>query len=124
MKIFLILIALLIPCGAWGWDCAEDGKMVVVAPRSGIRTQRDSIAVRGYLCQDYQVVLVKNTTTKKITMASTDEFCRENEGCVYTFAVFVDDLAMGTNELTAAIPGLQPPIEVHLSVIRTAFAMQ
>ncbi len=124
MKIFLILIAIMASSAAWGWDCPDQEKIVVLAPRSGVRTQRDSISIRGYLCQNYRVVLVKNTTTKKIAMTGTDELCHGKEGCIYTFAVYVDDLAMGTNELTATIPGLHPPIEVHLSVIRTAFAMK
>ena len=121
VRVFLILIFLLIPWGVWGWDCPLEETMVITAPRSGIRTYRDSIAIRGFFCEKIHYVVVKNDTTERSTLTDTDEVC-DGEDCIYTFSTLVNGLAMGSNRLTATVPGHDPPIEIHIEVIRTALA--
>ena len=119
------LVLSLCPGPSWGetGGCPEEGILVVTAPRPGARTSSDSIAVRGFLCQDYHLVLVTNRTTERSVIASTDRLC-DGGGCVYTFATYIRDLALGENDLTALVPGQDPPIEVSVRVLRTAFAQR
>lgn len=94
---------------------------MVTAPRPGARTLNDTIAVRGFLCQDYHLVLVRNKTTDRTILTNTDALC-DREGCIYTFATFMNDLALGENELAAVVPDQDPPVEVRITVLRTALA--
>lgn len=102
-------------------DCTADRRIVVTYPRSGIRTYGDAISLRGFLCQNYPLIVVRNITTKKSMLTETREVCEDGQ-CVYPFAAFVEDLAPGTNELQAIIPGRSPPLSVSIQVIRTVLA--
>lgn len=121
LRIIIILIGLLAWNSAFGWDCPGKGELIVTAPRAGAHTFNDSIAVRGFLCEDYQLVVVRNRTTETSVLTNTDEVC-EGGICVYTFAAFMDDLALGVNDLEATVPGIDPPMEATVQVIRTALA--
>lgn len=126
LKFFINLIGIaffLCPFWAEGWDCPAGGELIVTAPRSGAHTFNDTIAVRGFLCGQYPVVLVQNRTTQKAVLTDTDESC-SSKRCVYTFATFISDLALGENDLQATVPGKDPPLEVRVQVIRTALAQK
>jgi hypothetical protein len=125
-RLVLILIGISAPLVVWaypteGWDCPREEVLVVTAPRAGARTFRDFVTVKGFLCEKSYIVEVKNVTTRQLVMTDTDEVC-EASHCVYTFSTSVRGLALGRNELTATVPGHDPPVEVRFEVIRTALA--
>ncbi len=115
------LLASLWSHGVQASDCVNDRSLVVTAPRSGAHTFHDSIAVRGFICQNYPFVLVKNETTNRSFLTDTIPSCSTN-GCVYSFTTFVRDLAVGTNEISAGIPSDDGPAAVRLEIVRTALA--
>lgn len=121
LRIIIILIGLLAWNSAFGWDCLKEGELVLTSPHTGAHTFNESIAVRGFLCQDHHFVVVRNRTTETSVLTNTDESC-EGGVCIYTFAALVDDLALGVNDLQAVVPGLDPPMEVTVQVVRTALA--
>lgn len=126
IRLILILIAITVPLGVWpyapaGWECPGEEVLVVTAPRAGARTFRDFVTVKGFLCEKSYIVEVKNVTTRQLIVTDTDEVCEESQ-CVYTFSTSIRGLALGRNELTATVPGHDPPVEVHFEVIRTALA--
>lgn len=126
LKSIIILISILtvgIPGTGWGWACPPDTNLVVLSPQSGLHTMRNRVAIRGYLCQTYNLVLVKNETTEASFIADTERTCSSTrDDCVYTFMAIVDDLAIGSNELTARILNQNAGDEVHVEVVRTALA--
>jgi hypothetical protein len=123
--IILIVILGISPLStAWAKDCEGEGQLFITSPREGDYTLNSGVSVRGYLCSNYQFVLIKNRTTESATLTDTMETC-DQDGCVYTFSAFVRGLALGANELTASIPGQEDEnsIEASVEVIRTALAM-
>lgn len=123
--VFLILISFIglswTPV-AWSAECPTGEVIVLTSPRAGMKTLHDAVTVRGYLCENYPYVLVRNETTDKSAFAQTDEEC-DGDSCTYRFAVPMRNLAPGSNQIKAAIPGEDPPIEVEVEVIRTALAL-
>lgn len=85
-------------------------------------TYYKTIAVRGFLCQNYQFVVVRNTTTEATAIADTHETCDEGL-CSYTFIILMNDLAWGVNEFKALVPDQDPPVEFDFEVTRTALAL-
>ena len=108
---------------AWAWECGSDKSFAVTYPRSGVSTYGDAISLRGFICHNFPIIVVKNVTTDKSVLTETKEIC-ESGRCVYPFAVFVEDLAMGKNDLQATVPGREPPLEIHVEVVRTALAQK
>ncbi len=102
-------------------DCEGDRTIILTSPQTGAKTMFDAITVRGFLCENFPLIEVRNETTDRSTTTMTTEVCDRHE-CTYEFAVPVRSLVLGTNQIRALIPGEDPPIEVKLDVVRTAFA--
>jgi len=81
----------------------------------------DAITIRGFLCENFPLIEIRNETTDRGTTSMTTEVCDRHE-CTYQFAVPVRSLALGSNKIRALIPGEDPPIEVKVEITRTAFA--
>jgi hypothetical protein len=118
-KAFVILALLLLPAVSMAAECRDDSSLTVTAPRSGARTFNTSISFRGFTCDTARVVLVHNITTNEDFMADTDELCDESS-CIYRFATFVYNLAVGVNELRVTIPGREDASPKTVQVVRTA----
>lgn len=86
-----------------------------------MKTLHNAVTVRGFLCENFPYVLVRNETTDRTAYAQTDAECH-GSACTYRFAVPMRELAPGSNQIKATIPGKKPPIEVEVEVIRTALA--
>jgi hypothetical protein len=120
MMFFIIMIILLIagmaaPAGAS--DCGPGAGLTVTAPRDGARTLSPSITIRGYVCEDYPLITIRNKTTSLEVITETKEVCEGSE-CVYHFAAPVRELALGENRITAETGDET----VEIEVIRTALA--
>ena len=122
IKFFIILIGMLAAWGPAAWaasDCAGP-ELVVTAPRNGYKTLYAAVTVRGYLCRNYPLIMIRNETTNVETFTETREVCDTSE-CRYHFAAPVRELVLGENHITAVIPG-EEEFEVAIEVIRTALA--
>ncbi len=99
-------------------DCGRGEGLIVTAPRDGARTMNPSITIRGYLCNNYPLITIRNRTTSLEVITETSKICDGSE-CTYHFAAPVRELALGENKITAEIPG---NVVVEIEVIRTALA--
>jgi hypothetical protein len=116
----LIIISLgILPSTLRAGDCSSGDEMFVTAPQSGAKTMQPSITVRGYLCHNRPLIMIRNETTATETITETNEVCDSSQ-CTYHFAAPVRGLALGENRITAEIPGDGTLVE--LEVIRTALA--
>lgn len=105
---------------ARGADCSS-GDILILTPPSGTTTIRDSVTIRGFLCENHALVLIRNETTDHSTLTVTDEEC-DDGSCIYRFVARVRGLAPGINDITASVPDEDPPIETGVEIIRTALA--
>ena len=115
---FLILIALMGVNSAFAADCQEGEPLVLTSPRAGARTLNDGVTVRGYLCDNFALIEVRNETTHKASTVVTTEVCSKRQ-CTYHFAAPMRSLALGTNHIKAMIPG--EDIEVEVEIVRSAW---
>lgn len=103
---------------AFAADCSGGETIIVTSPRAGTRTYYDGITVRGFLCENFPLIEVRNETTHKTSTILTTEIC-DKRVCTYHFAAPMRSLALGANHIKAKIPG--EDIEVEVEVLRTAW---
>jgi hypothetical protein len=118
--VFIIMIGFMLgaPATARSTDCAPGEGLIVTAPRDGARTMNPSITIRGYVCDNYPLITIRNRTTSLEVITETSEVC-EGKVCTYHFAAPVRELALGENLITAEVSGDEI---VEIEVIRTALA--
>lgn len=119
IKILIIMISLLVPALSFAQDCGRAERLVVTSPKNGAKTLYPSVTVRGFLCQNAPLILIRNITTNAELLTETTRVC-DREECAYHFAVSVRGLEPGQNRITAEIPG--EDIIVEIDVVRTALA--
>jgi hypothetical protein len=117
---FIIMIGLMVggPMTVMAADCVPGEGLIVTAPRDGARTMNPSITIRGYVCDNYPLITIRNRTTSLEVITETREICEGSE-CTYHFAAPVRELALGENRITAEVPGSDA---VEIEVVRTALA--
>lgn len=126
-KFIIMLIALAglcLPAGSSSAaaDCHADHPLVVTSPHAGAMTFSKTIAVRGFLCDAYQLVMIRNKTTSKSAVGDTVKTC-DGKDCVYSFRVLMGDLIWGVNQLEVLVPDQDPPVSYDIEVTRTALTM-
>jgi hypothetical protein len=120
--VFIILISLILggqPTAYAAGECTGGEELIVTAPKSGAKTLNPSITVRGYLCHNHPLIMIRNETTSLEVITETSEVC-DGSRCAYHFAAPVRGLEFGENRITAEIPGEEGRVEID--VIRTALA--
>lgn len=91
--------------------------MVIWSPRPGESVNSALVALRGFLCEPFPVIVVDNRTTHRTQVVDTTPLC-EGSDCVYAFAALVKNLVPGPNHLIARTPDGR--YEVAVEVIRSA----
>lgn len=128
MKFFVILIKFSLPCliiilgqsvTLLATECSGEKDLIVTSPRQGARTNNTTVAFRGFTCRNAHIILVHNETTDDSFIADTDELC-DGKDCVYRFATFIHNLAIGVNKIRATIPGQDPKEVIPIQIVRTA----
>jgi len=119
IRIIIIMIGLLAPLLCLAQDCGRAERLVVTSPKSGAKTLYPSVTVRGFLCQNAPMILIRNVTTNAELLTETTRVCDQEE-CTYHFAASVRGLEPGQNRITAEIPG--EDVLVEIEVVRTALA--
>ncbi len=109
----------MVPQIAFG--CSEALPIILWSPRPGLAVKSSSVALRGFVCAESPVLMVKNLTTHGSQMIETKRVCRGGR-CVSSFAALVKNLAPGPNRLSASTPDGRA--EISLEVIRSALALE